>query len=101
MKTWKVLAEPNAHSGNGFAPFRYIATQDAEWDDEGETLSKGELICSMRDRRGIKGESKLIAAAPDLLAACLRVAEHFKRHGLPDSQGLACDVFNAIDKATK
>ncbi len=47
----------------------------------------------------IEANTALIAAAPDLLAACKRVSVWLKQHGTPEIQGIACDVFNAIDKA--
>lgn len=46
-----------------------------------------------------KANARLIAAAPDLLAACKRMSEWLKQHRLPEIQGIACDIFQAIDKA--
>ena len=43
--------------------------------------------------------ARLIAAAPDLLAACERAARHFTRHSTPEAQGVACDILDAIAKA--
>ena len=43
--------------------------------------------------------ARLMTAAPDMLAALDRAAEHFKRHGTAETQGIACDVFKAIAKA--
>lgn len=46
-----------------------------------------------------RANARLIASAPTMLAALERVAEWFKRHGTAETQGIACDVFQAIDAA--
>ena len=40
-----------------------------------------------------------MAAAPELLEACERMGEYLKQHGGPETQGIACDIFQAISKA--
>jgi hypothetical protein len=45
-------------------------------------------------------QGRLIAAAPDLLAALTRWAKWASAHGRADTQGIACDTFAAIAKAT-
>ena len=47
-----------------------------------------------------KANARLIAAAPDLLAACERFGRWCEQYGPPEIQGVACDVFAAIAKAT-
>jgi hypothetical protein len=42
---------------------------------------------------------RLCAAAPDLLAALERFANYCKQHSVPELQGIACDAFQAINKA--
>ena len=67
---WKVLGEPavDFRHDNPFAPSRFIATADAQWDNESEgNLESGSLICAMRD--GPPDNAALIAAAPQLYAA--------------------------------
>jgi hypothetical protein len=44
--------------------------------------------------------ARLIAAAPDMLAALTRWAKWASKHGRADTQGIACDTFAAIAKAT-
>ncbi len=46
-----------------------------------------------------QANARLIAAAPDLLAACERMAKHLKQNSMPEIQGIACDLFQAIAKA--
>ena len=67
---WKVMPCP---VNNGLHPchdHRWIATADAEFghDCRGWSLSSGSLICEMRD--GPIANARLIAACPDMLAAC-------------------------------
>lgn len=44
-------------------------------------------------------DRQLADASPLLLAAAERMAEYFRRKPMPDAQGIACDLFFAIDKA--
>ena len=78
-----------------------------------EQNGRASIIICMRDGKaysftiaetfGYKEEresnARLIASAPDLLAACKRVAEWGKVHGTPEIQGILCDVHSAIEKA--
>lgn len=43
--------------------------------------------------------ARLIASAPTMLSVLERVSEWLKQHGTPENQGIACDVFQAIDAA--
>jgi hypothetical protein len=45
--------------------------------------------------------ARLIAAAPELLDACKRMASFLQQHSFPEIQGIACDVFQAIAKAER
>jgi hypothetical protein len=47
-----------------------------------------------------KANARLIAAAPAMLAALDRVGRYFEQHGTADTQGIACDVFQALTAAT-
>ena len=40
-----------------------------------------------------------INAVHDMLAALERVGRYFEQHGTAETQGIACDVFQAIAKA--
>lgn len=46
-----------------------------------------------------KANAALVCAAPDMLATLERVAEWMKRDSNPEIQGIACNVFQVIDKA--
>jgi hypothetical protein len=43
--------------------------------------------------------ARLIAAAPELLAALERFAKWYGQNSMPELQGVACDAFQAIAKA--
>jgi hypothetical protein len=43
--------------------------------------------------------ARLIAAAPDLLAALERFARAMQQRSYPELQGIACDAFAAIARA--
>ena len=46
-----------------------------------------------------ESNARLIASAPTMLSVLERVSEWLKQHGTPENQGIACDVFQAIDAA--
>jgi hypothetical protein len=47
----------------------------------------------------MKSNARLIAVCPDMLSALERVSEWMKRNSNPEMQGIACEVFQVIDKA--
>ena len=60
----------------------------------------GSITARKRTDDELRANANLIAAAPDLLAACQRMAKAFEQHSYPELQGIACDVFAVIARAT-
>jgi hypothetical protein len=51
------------------------------------------------DEKEARRKERVRDAAPELLEACERMGEYLKQHGGPETQGIACDIFQAIAKA--
>ena len=66
------------------------------WTDE----SHGSVMIAESGGSDKDANARLIASAPDLLAALERVARYFEQHGTAETQGIACDTFAAIKGAT-
>ena len=64
-----------------------------------ETSDENSVFDNAPSLSEAEANARLIASAPTMLAALERVAEWFKRHGTAETQGIACDVFQAIDAA--
>jgi len=70
-------------------------TQPIGDETECNILGAGrELIATVSDN-----DAKVIAAAPDMLAALKRFARAMEQGNYPEMQGVACDAFEAIRKA--
>jgi len=106
---WKVLPCPQWAGKHPFHDHRYIATADAvvEFGHDKRPdqwrLSKGSLICSMRDVT--PANARLVAAAPDLLEQLTQLATSYAywlpRYGDPEAVNsqLMQNVRAAIAKA--
>lgn len=89
-------------------PWSHTPMKDTIWANDGETkvatladlpwvtLSSGRR-CS--DDATEQANARLIAAAPELLAALERFTRWYEQNSVPDLQGVACDAFQAIAKA--
>ncbi len=62
---WKVLADEEKLGLHPNHAYRFIGT--ADFDEDANT---GEIIARLTDSPNIAGNANLLAAAPDLLAAC-------------------------------
>jgi hypothetical protein len=98
------MADPDNAGKHPYHDARWIATADAEVEygydlrSRGWSLRSGSLIAEMRD--GHLDDARLIASAPELLAALQRFASAMEQRSYPELQGIACDAFAAIAKAT-
>jgi hypothetical protein len=50
-------------------------------------------------REETDANARLMASAPELLAALERFAKWYGQNSMPELQGVACDAFQAIAKA--
>ncbi len=75
---WAILRDCQRERSNPFDAARFIATANAEWSGDSNAgddyLMSGSLICSTRDSENQVANARLIASAPELLAA-LNAAE--------------------------
>jgi hypothetical protein len=63
------------------------------------TGGEGNRFVDEEDNIECLANAQLIAVAPDLLAVLERFADYCKQHSVPELQGIACDAFQAINKA--
>lgn len=95
---------------SGYTPGKWSLNVGEDWDGANVTDKHGRTValCEGCDMPGssvevgteeAKSNARLIAASPTMLAALERVSEWFKQHGTAETQGIACDVFQAIDAA--
>lgn len=114
---WKVMADPVYGGRHPLQDARWITTADTELkpdprqEPESWCLSKGSLICQMRDTEHQPHDARLIAAAPELLEACKYSLELIKtaRQYFPKSirnsnkfqlENTCAAIEKAIKKAT-
>lgn len=80
---WRVLPDSHRVGGHPNHLFRFVST--ANWtEDDGDFSVTGEIIAKLTDSPSIAANARLIAAAPDLYAACkelLRLAADPQCHG--------------------
>lgn len=109
---WFVMADPLNKGKHPYHDARYITTSpehylyedrfgDKQWAFEQDDAV---IICAMRDSENQKPNARLIAAAPDLLAACQAALERLEA-SQPPANGATETVCKqlkaAIAKATE
>jgi hypothetical protein len=102
---WKIMADPINKGFHEYHDNRWIVSGDAkaemcEYNENDWSLSKGRLICCLRDGQTAEN-ARLIAAAPELLEALENIMTSAKLNGVKFSDYLTDQAFAAIAKATK
>jgi hypothetical protein len=82
-------------------PWSAVQTDRYNTDIQGPKYSVANIsIGHDDDVPEMQANARLMAAAPELLAALQRFASAMKQRSYPELQGVACDAFAAIAKAT-
>lgn len=93
----------NKHTPGPWRHGRTLGTEKfPEWYITGKVCDVASVSIVMDTSKPMtehEANARLIASAPTMLAALERVSEWFKQHGTAENQGIACDVFQAIDAA--